>query len=289
MTDKKIIQDLLPANALGCLSIEDTLNFKSVIDENPDFPWEELGEYQLTASLIPLTLNIESPSPKLKDKIALRLIKLRDEEKAKLEEEKLKQEAFEAEQREKERIALEEAEQRERERVALEEAEQREKERIAFEEAEALRKAEEEANQIKEEQAVLPETQSEPVEVSSLIEQEPEKRSKSSEGNDIIAREEKRVYLQDPFFDSGKKSMFEKMLRSLEVDLQELKSKYEDTEKKLTRYIFIAFISIAILLALIIFMLFKFTSDINVLREEIKDLKDQKSSQIIFKQDKHLI
>jgi hypothetical protein len=55
-------------------------------DEN--FPWKELGEFQNLVALLPSALLIETPSWELKDKVARKLYKLRDEIKSQKEEEK---------------------------------------------------------------------------------------------------------------------------------------------------------------------------------------------------------
>ena len=80
--DKKII-GMLQAKALGCLDESDNTEIQAFIDAGYVFPWNELGQYQNTVSLLPLTLQIELPDPGLKDKVALKLIKLSEELKAK--------------------------------------------------------------------------------------------------------------------------------------------------------------------------------------------------------------
>ena len=92
MIDEKKIVGMLQAKALGCLDEADLVELNAFIDSGYVFPWEELGVYQNTASLIPLTLQLEDPQAELKDKVALRLIKLSEEQKAKkaAEEELLK-------------------------------------------------------------------------------------------------------------------------------------------------------------------------------------------------------
>ena len=90
MIDEQKIIGMLQAKALGCLDAEDDHELQNFIDEGHLFPWDELGAYQNTASLLPLALPLEMPASELKDKVALKLIKLRDELRAKklLEEEK---------------------------------------------------------------------------------------------------------------------------------------------------------------------------------------------------------
>ena len=48
-----------------------------------DFPWQELGEYQNLAALLPAILNIETPGPELKDKVARKLYRIKNEKRSK--------------------------------------------------------------------------------------------------------------------------------------------------------------------------------------------------------------
>ncbi len=56
-------------------------------------------------------------------------------------------------------------------------------------------------------------------------------------------------------------------------------------EKKITRGLLISYVVIGVLLALLIFSFFKFSSDINGLKNEIKDLK-KKSTSSLFEEHK---
>lgn len=92
MIDEKKIIGMLQAKSLGCLDEVDESEFNDFINSGYVFPWAELGIFQNTASLLPLTLQLETPDLDLKDKVALKLIKLSEELRAKklAEEEKLK-------------------------------------------------------------------------------------------------------------------------------------------------------------------------------------------------------
>lgn len=92
MIDEKKIFGMLQAKALGCLDENESAELNEFIDSGHLFPWAELGIYQNIASLLPLTLKLEVPEIELKDKVALRLIKLSEELKAKkaAEEQQLK-------------------------------------------------------------------------------------------------------------------------------------------------------------------------------------------------------
>jgi hypothetical protein len=79
MIDEQKIIGLLQAKALGCLDSSDEEILSDFINGGHLFPWDELGALQSVASLLPISLPLELPDPSLKDKIALRLIKLTEE------------------------------------------------------------------------------------------------------------------------------------------------------------------------------------------------------------------
>jgi len=80
-------KELLHAFSLGCLSKKDFDIFVSVLENNEPFAYEELGEFQNLAALLPAILNIETPAPEVKDKVARKLYRLQEEIKRKKEEE----------------------------------------------------------------------------------------------------------------------------------------------------------------------------------------------------------
>ena len=90
MIDEQKVFGLLQAKALGCLDADTDKELQDYVDDGHLFPWEDLGIYQNTASLLPLTLHLETPDPELKDRVALKLIKLSEELRSKksIEEEK---------------------------------------------------------------------------------------------------------------------------------------------------------------------------------------------------------
>jgi len=71
---------LLHAFALGCLEREDYDLMMEYFKSNQDYPWQELGEYQNLVALLPSFLNIESPEPRVKDMVARKLYRLRDQQ-----------------------------------------------------------------------------------------------------------------------------------------------------------------------------------------------------------------
>jgi cell division protein FtsL len=74
------------------------------------------------------------------------------------------------------------------------------------------------------------------------------------------------------------------MFKAIEQDFDSLKFQFEETERKTTRGLLIAYVIIAVLLALLIFSFFKFSSDINTLNNEVKDLKKKVSSSLYDEQ-----
>lgn len=83
MPDNKEYYDLLYAYTLGCLDNEELEKIKEQIKTGENFPWLELGEFQNLSSLLPSILSIESPAKEVKDKVARKLYRIRQEIKAK--------------------------------------------------------------------------------------------------------------------------------------------------------------------------------------------------------------
>ena len=75
-------QVFLYAFALGCLDKGDFIDLMEFIDGGGSFPWQELGEYQNLCSLLPSFLHLEEVPIGVKDKVARRLYRYRDEKKA---------------------------------------------------------------------------------------------------------------------------------------------------------------------------------------------------------------
>jgi|GEM_PF-693042 len=83
MTTRKEYYEQLQAYALGCLDKNDFRNLRNYIHSGEEYPWQELGEYQNLSALLPSILKIEMPDPQLKDKVARKLYRIRDEIRAK--------------------------------------------------------------------------------------------------------------------------------------------------------------------------------------------------------------
>jgi hypothetical protein len=95
MADKNDYYEFLYAYSLGCLDKDDLINLKNFLDSNEDYYWQELGEYQNLSSLLPSVLPVERPDPEVKDKVARKLYRIRNEIKAKRDKLKKEQKALE--------------------------------------------------------------------------------------------------------------------------------------------------------------------------------------------------
>src|SRR5664280_2431684 len=76
------LNDLIYAYSLGCLNPEEHQKFLEHINSSDELNIQALGEYQNLASLLPSILTIENPDPQLKDNVAKKLYRLKDEIKA---------------------------------------------------------------------------------------------------------------------------------------------------------------------------------------------------------------
>ena len=90
MENKKGIE-LIKLEVLGCISEKDSESLLKMKENDDNFPWKTLAEYQNLVSLLPLTLTLNFPDNDLKDKTATKLYKIRDEIKAKLDAKKPKE------------------------------------------------------------------------------------------------------------------------------------------------------------------------------------------------------
>jgi len=79
-TGGKEFDAFLHAFALGCLEREDYDVMMEYFKSNQDFPWQELGEYQNLVALLPSFLDIEVPDAQVKDRVARKLYRLRDQQ-----------------------------------------------------------------------------------------------------------------------------------------------------------------------------------------------------------------
>ncbi len=73
----------LHAYTLGCLDKDEFEELRSYLQNTSEFNWQDLGEYQNLTALLPSILNIEIPGLHVKDKVARKLYRLKEETKAK--------------------------------------------------------------------------------------------------------------------------------------------------------------------------------------------------------------
>lgn len=301
MIDEQKIIGMLQAKALGCLDAEDNNQLQEFIDGGHLFPWDEFGKFQNVASLLPLALQLELPDAELKDRVALKLIKLSEQLRVKkiLEEDK-----FEVEEELEENVDefthilepdVDPAIEIETEAPVVEEnlASQLNPEETTFNLDEVhlpgIAGGEVEDENLRGDlniespfetlidEAQIEYPQVEEVEINEAL-AKPEIH-KTVDREQLVSKAENVITPIEALEDQGKqvdwtkKSVVEKMFKAIEQDFDSLKSHYEKSERKTTRGLLYAYIIIAVLLALLIFSFFKFSSDINTLNNEVKDLK----------------
>ncbi len=323
MIDEHKIIGMLQAKALGCLDAEENKELQEFIDAGHVFPWDELGSYQNTVSLLPLALQLEAPDAELKDRVALKLIKLSEQLRINkiLEEDK-----FEVEDELDESVNeftnipetyIEPPIEIETEETAVEEnlSEALNPEESNFNLDEVvlpvLEGGEVSDDNLQEDvsielpfETLIDETeidypQVEEVDVDKVLSKNeiaPSDITEQLVGEDsenISALVEQQSDEIKPIEDSEesekkpdltKKSVVEKVFKALEQDFDALKNNVDESERKTTRGLLFAYIIVAVLLALLIFSFFKFSSDINSLRNEVKELKNKISSSLFEEQ-----
>lgn len=332
MTDEQKIFGLIPAKALGCLDSEDNVTILSYIEQGFDFPWNELGKYQFVASLLPLALQFEVPEPQIKDNVALRLIKLSEELRAKQikeEEEALALNKIEEpidnysddnitsgelvekqtpvdndellasfnldditlpEANSPESFTLTDAAEQISEMDQLT-SEESLTEDLPFKEPETIQETIVNEDYISSENVEVIRQDNIPDEGFSFTQTLEEKiEEEKSEKEESIIQQSEIPTIDDrpddvPKFaklqETKKKLFDEKMFKALEQDFDTLKLNLAENEKRFTRNILMAYVAIAVLLAVLIFSFFKFSSDIKSLENQIKDLKKKQSSELI--------
>lgn len=87
-TEDNAIHEMIAAFAIGCMDKANFMQFKDYLTEGGEFPKGELGELQNIVSMIPIILELETPDHSIKDKVAKKLIGMKDEIKTKIMEEK---------------------------------------------------------------------------------------------------------------------------------------------------------------------------------------------------------
>jgi hypothetical protein len=312
MIDEQKILGMLQARALGCLDDEDNRELQEFIDGGHLFPWDELGKYQNVAALLPLSLQLELPDAELKDRVALKLIKLSEQLRIKkiLEEDK-----FEVEEELDEHISeltniqetfVEPPIEIENEEHAVEEnlVDQLNPQDTTFnldevvlpgyESVEVAGGDSQESLDIESpfetliDESEIEYPQVEEVEINEVLTEseipQPENTTQLVSDKKTESKPAEELEDLNKQLDLTKKSVAEKMFRAIEQDFDSLKFQFEKSERKTTRGLLIAYVIIAALLALLIFSFFKFSSDINTLNDEIKDLKKKVTSSLYDEQ-----
>jgi len=83
MTIEEDYRELIYAFAFGCLDLDEYSKFLDYLTTDTNFNWNELGEYQNLAALLPSILTIENPDAGVKAKVAKKLYSFKDEIRAK--------------------------------------------------------------------------------------------------------------------------------------------------------------------------------------------------------------
>ena len=68
-TKNKEILDLIKLEALGCLLYEEKMLLNQLKENDPDFPWKELGEYQNLTALLSTSVAVKPPQQDLQSEI----------------------------------------------------------------------------------------------------------------------------------------------------------------------------------------------------------------------------
>jgi len=92
--DRINILELIQLDVIGCISRQDHIILKSLMELDDNFPWVELGEYQNLVVLLPLSLKQEEPSLMAKDKVVQKMNKLVSKDEVSRKENKVVAEEF---------------------------------------------------------------------------------------------------------------------------------------------------------------------------------------------------
>ncbi|HEX9251578.1 MAG TPA: hypothetical protein VF870_05020 [Ignavibacteriaceae bacterium] len=327
MIDENKVIGMLQAKALGCLDAEEDKELQEFIDAGHVFPWDEFGINQNLASLLPLALPLELPDAELKDRVALKLIKLSEQLRINkiLEEDKFEvEEEFEENVNEFTNIPeafIDPPIEIETEETVVEDnlAETLNSDESnfnldeivlpEFEGGEVANENPEESVNIEspfetlvdEAQIDYPKVEEAPIdELLTEPEIQPIKKTAQedisikhiiSEANSVKdsfkslkTDKSEEIEISNDQPDLTKRSVAEKMFKAIEQDFDSLKYHYEESERKTTRGLLFAYVVIGLLIALLIFSFFKFSSDINNLENEVKELKSKLSSSLYQEQ-----
>lgn len=80
----QMINEMIAAFAAGCMDKDNYVQFKEYLIAGGELPKGELGELQNIISMIPVILDLENPDAAIKDKVAKKLIGMKEEIKTKI-------------------------------------------------------------------------------------------------------------------------------------------------------------------------------------------------------------
>lgn len=326
--DRLEAKEYLQAASLGCLDSKEFDELRELLEFDSELQFE-LATYQTLCAVIPFSLEIINPGEIVKDNVALRLIKIEEELRAKREAE-LKAQMPEVKVEDTSEIireiqttetqtedltqelAEESVVQALEEQVEIETPEVFEapipesyladditktedipdipiEEEIISEEifeteidepqTEAI---ENEIVEGKFEEIVTPEVTQE--ELNEQIEDIKYEEPKHSEEVKSVVESysgqvkvEHQAYTESKISDITSRTIAEKLQKSFQMDIEAIKRSVEKSESKFFKGIISLIIICAILLAVSIFLFFKFTADIKKLEQEIEKLKKSNS------------
>jgi hypothetical protein len=267
MPDKNDYYEFLYAYSLGCLDEEDLINLKNFIKSNEDYYWQELGEFQNLSSLLPSILPVEKPDPEVKDKVARKLYRIRNEIKAKRDKLKKEQKASE--------VVVEKAIEPKEEETLLEEEQKggtEEKTEHKIEDFEIVTSKEKIPEKSvpseNKKQEPVPEKEKHSGEAVLNFDRKPEvprnrdtdKTSTKIKAVDPVAEE------QSPPKNAIEKKKIHKQSRIRQIEKQ------EKARSRRSLFVMISFVALLILVAILGYMYFKFSSSVKSYEARINSL-----------------
>jgi len=92
MMDKESAAEMIQAKALGCLDADERKVLDEYLNLGGELPWKEYGDYQNLSALLPIILEVEIPNISVKDKVARKIYDAIAELKARKTKEDLERE-----------------------------------------------------------------------------------------------------------------------------------------------------------------------------------------------------
>lgn len=325
--DRLEAKEYLQAASLGCLDRKEFDELRELLEFDSELQFE-LAAYQTLCAMIPFSLEIVNPGEIVKDNVALRLIKIEEELRAKREAE-LKAQMPEVKVEDTSEIIREiQTTETQTEDLTQELAEesvvQAVDEQVEIETpevfeapipesylAEDITKTDDipdipiEEEIISEEifETEITEPQTESIEneiveekfdevatpeviheeLNEQIEDIKYEEPKQPEVKTVVesysgqVKVEHQSYTESKISDITSRTVAEKLQKSFQMDIEAIKRSVEKTESKFFKGIISLIIICAILLALSIFLFFKFTADVKKLEQEIEKLKKSNS------------